>query len=442
MTQEFRKIKPSEKENYSFNIPIPEQIILDNNISLLYLYREELPIVKTYIVSSTGAKYDLHGKYGIANLTAMLLDEGAGKFNAFELDDRFESMGTHLEIGCDFNSVVFSILSTSEYFDESLDLVSQIIKEPHLKIEDFEREKEKIKTRLIEYSDDPGYISDIHFQKYIFENSNYEKPIAGLIETIETIQHNELVNFYNNNYASNRLKIVVVGNIDRNHLINKLNNIFNSWKTINFEERESNFNRTENKIYLYKKADAPQTEIKLGLRTTKRIQPEFFAKTLINTILGGQFSSRLNSNLREKRGYTYGIHSSFQHLTDTGLFSINTSVKKENTFDALEQIYYELERFPKDLTMEEIAFAKTYLIRKLPISIETYSQIARNFINISQFNLELDYYNKYAHFINSVSHEEIIATYEKLIKLDEIITVLVGDESITSMTDKNILLSN
>lgn len=440
MTDNFRINKPAEKKAIHFKQTAPEIITLGNSIKVMHIYRDKLPIIQTFaICSGGGAKYDNPAKNGIASLTAMLLDEGAGSLDAIEIDDRFESMGTVFEISCDYDFVLLSMLSTKEFFFESMDLLSDIIIHPQLNEEDFIREKDKLQTRILELNDDPAYLSDKYFQKVVFKNSCYELPISGENKTVENILYQDIKEFYNNSYSPESLSFLIVGDIGKDDLINKIEQLFGKWgKNIVTKEPLNLPVNPDKGIYLFPKTNSVQTEVKIGLLTPPRRSPDFFEKLIINTILGGQFSSRLNSNLREKNGFTYGVHSSFNYLKDAATFSIATSVKKENTFDAIEQIFFELTRFANDITEEEINFAKTYLIRRLPIAFETYAQTARNYFNILQHNLDINYYNSYIENINRCSIDSIIEIYKKVILPEKISTLLVGELDPEESTKFNI----
>jgi zinc protease len=170
-----------------------------------------------------------------------------------------------------------------------------------------------------------------------------------------------------------------------------------------------------------------QTEIRTGHLSSKRNEKDFLQKQIINLVLGGQFSSRLNLNLREKHGYTYGVHSRFNYFKEAGYFAVSTSVDIENTANALREIFSEINMIKEGITEEELRFTKSSLTKRFPSNFETYGQIASNISSKIIHNLPDDYFETYIQRVNSVSLEEVNKITVGSIYPDELITVLVGD---------------
>jgi len=192
------------------------------------------------------------------------------------------------------------------------------------------------------------------------------------------------------------------------------------------------------------KEGAAQTEIKIGHITNKRIDPDFYAKVIMNSILGGQFSSRLNLNLREDKGFTYGISSSYSYNRFFGHFQISTSVKGENTGQTLEEIKKELDGIKVNITTDEIDFVKSYLIKRFPAMFETYAQIANNLTSLIHYSMDKNYFNNYLKNIDNCTKKEIEEAAHKKINSDELIYLVVGDKEnilpqLSFVTQENIV---
>jgi zinc protease len=219
-----------------------------------------------------------------------------------------------------------------------------------------------------------------------------------------------------------------VGNIDFNNLQSQINSALTGWisKSV-MNEQVFEVNNSSRTLFIIDKADSVQTEIRVGHLTSKRNPEDFFQKQIFNLVLGGQFSSRLNLNLREKNGYTYGIHSRFNYWKDAGYFGISTSVDTDLTHSALKEIFYEVGKINEGIKADELEFAKSSMIKRFPSNFETYRQVSGNIISKIMHNLPDDYFESYVDKVNSVSLEEVNKIGQKSIRSDELVTVLVGD---------------
>jgi len=187
-------------------------------------------------------------------------------------------------------------------------------------------------------------------------------------------------------------------------------------------------NQDKKSVYIVIKNESVQTEIRVGHHSTGKKSKDFFSKHLLNTILGGQFTSRINLNLREKHGYTYGASSSFNYYKDDAYFGVSTSVGIENTTKALNEIFYELNNIRNQVTEEELSFAKSSIIREFPLNFETYRQVASHIIGRVIYDLPDDYFDTYVENINAVTINEVNKAATENIFPDSAMTVLVGDK--------------
>lgn len=420
-------IKPKIECEIDFKFPAINKIQLSNGIEVLHFEKNKLPIIQVIGIIEAGSKFDPDGKNGLANLTAMMIDEGAGSLSSLEIDDAFESMGCVFDIGCNQDFVLISLLSLKENFKRAFDITGDILSSPHFNENDFAREKSKLKTKILEYNDDPDYIASTNFEHILCGNTGYRHPAAGRIDDIESLTVNEIRDNFNKYFSSGNIKFVVVGDITSEELVPVMEVSLS--KILKGEIGKPAFNIPVYKsgIYIIDKPDSAQSEIRIGNLSSSRNAPDFYAKNILNTVLGGQFTSRINHNLREVKGFTYGAFSAFNYFKQASYLILSTSVNSDNTGESIKELNYELTRIFDDISDEEIEFAKTYLIRRLPGALETYSQIARNLSNIMIYNLDPDYFNKYVNFIKSTTREDILKACTNNIKPSELVTLIVGD---------------
>lgn len=427
-----RSRKPQPRGKITFNLPKTEMMTLDNGLNIIFVLKKNLPVLQFTIVSDAGSRLDPYEKKGISNLLAALIDEGAGGLDSLELSDKIESLGSSLSVFSDPDSFFISMLTLSENIDPSLDLLSKMIIKPHLHLQDFQREKRKISSRIQQLKDDPGYVATVVFEKLVFGETNpYGLPDTGTAESLQRIELDDIKGFYETLLTANNSTMIVVGNYGKDELLKKLNSYLNIWHKYNppvFEMTTSQPEKT--RIYLIHKEDAAQSELRIGHLSKGRNSEDFYAKTVMNNILGGQFSSRININLRENKGYTYGAHSSFSYNRICGYFGVGTAVKNENTSAAVAEIINELNGIREYITEKELRFAKSSIIRKYPSLFETYGQIGRSLANKIIHSLPDDYFNNYIENIKKVSIQDTYEAAKNNIFPDKLTILAVGDRNL------------
>ncbi|MCB9247127.1 MAG: insulinase family protein [Ignavibacteriales bacterium] len=278
--------------------------------------------------------------------------------------------------------------------------------------------------------DDPSYVASNEFNKIIFLNSPYQSSSTGVNDAIEKLTNSDIKDFFINRYLPNGSFIILVGNLKQKDSIKILNNYFKDWQLKESKNFTVNITKTKKKIILIDKPTAAQSELRIGHFSTGRNSKDFYAKTILNSILGGQFSSRINLNLREDKGFTYGAHSNFNYNAAGGSFVVSTSIKTENTAEAIKEILFELDNIKDSVTQEELDFAKSYLIRRYPSLFETYTQMASNISLLPIFNLPVNYFENYITEINKVTIDEVANAGKHNINFEELITVIVGNKKL------------
>jgi zinc protease len=424
-----RSKRPEPSQEIPFILPELNRLRLSNGLEVFFIQFDKLPIVQMYMVTKAGSKFDPKEKSGLSQLFTSLLDEGADEYDSLALNEEFEMLGSVLTSFADQDFVFVSLLTLTENFERSVELFDKVITKPRFDIEDFNREKDKALVRILQAQDDPAYLASINFEKIVFgKNHPYGFPEIGLSETVSSITLTDVTDFYKNNFRPNISSLVVVGNIDKDVLINNLENRLKDWST--GEQKKSEFPTpvlSTNKIYLINKEDSPQTEIRIGHLTSDRNNPEFFPRYLLNQMLGGQFNSRLNMNLRERNGFTYGINSAFNYNIEASYFYITCAVDTENTSAAILEILDELKRIKKDISLNELEFVKTSVIRKFPSTFETYSKAARNYLTIAEYGLSENYLNTYLDNIRAVQLDDVINAANRYLLDKNFVILLVGD---------------
>jgi zinc protease len=424
-----RKIPPIPTSEVTFHLPEIHQFELSNGIKIHFVNKPKLPIVQMTIMMDAGSRFDTPGKEGLAYLNSILMDEGAGPYDSLQLNEEIELLGSSINVSIDDDSLYVSMLTLSENLEVTLILTKHILYEPRFEMADFEREKHKILSWLPQVKDYPDLVAENVFQFVLHGEENpYSKYSAGYVDSIQSIEVEDVQKFYNNYVAPDNMEFIIVGNVELNTIKDLIEYHFGKFQRQSLQtEAKSTAKQGLKKICIYDKKGANQTEIKYGHISEKRNSEDYFAKMICNKILGGQFTSRLNLNLREEKGLTYGINSTFRYYKEASEFCISTSVNCEATIKAIEEIEKEIEGMKVDITDEEINFAKLSLIREFPSRFETNSQIATNLAVKIKYNLDDNSLNAFVDNVSAVVKRDILAAARKFFRTESAIIVLVGD---------------
>ena len=426
-----RKLKPVPSGEIHFNLPEINLFQLDNSVKVYHVKKSSLPIIQINLLIPAGSIHCEEDKIGISTLTAMLIDEGAGELNGLEISNRIEMLGSILNINSNKEFTTISLLTLKENFEESLNILSLILLNPTFTQIDFEREKQKLESQILQLNDDPSYLASSELNRIIYKNTPYQYPSNGSKENVKNINNNDIINFHKSRYTPIGSSVIVVGDISENELKLHLNNSFSDWKKNELLRRRNyKIERTNKQLILINKPDAAQSELRVGHISGTRNSEDFFSRTILNSILGGQFSSRINLNLREDKGFTYGANSNYHYNQLGSTFAVSTSVKTENTTESLKEILFELENAKTTLTDEEINFSKSYLIRRYPSLFETYSQVATNISLLPIYNLNKSYFTKYMKNVGDVNLEDVESAAQKNIIIEDLVIIVVGNSKL------------
>lgn len=426
-----RNVKPAEIFGIKFNLPLPEEFILDNGLRVIFIQKNNLPMVRALMTVNGGSKFDPINKNGLSYLTTLNLDEGAGGLNALELSDAFDMLGSSFSLSTDNDLINISLQSLSDHFDKSFELFSKVIMQPDFNDKDFDREKKKLITRILQSKDEPDYLADQVFDRIIFSSENpYAYPVAGYEETVSALSPMDVKNFYNKIFYPKNSTLIVVGNIEIGTLKSILTKHLGAWQIDGSIQPITKITGIDKKrIYILHKENSVQTEIRVGHLSEPRDNSNYFSRLLLNTILGGQFTSRINLNLRERNGFTYGATSRFQYYKDAAFFEVSTSVGIENTANAVKEILSELELIKHGVKDSELEFAKSSITKKFPLNFETYRQLTSGLAARVLFNLPSDYFSNYVDNVNSIQKTEVDQAAVNFIENDSLAIVLVGDKN-------------
>jgi zinc protease len=413
-------------------LPQIQHFELSNGLKVILMEKHEVPLVQLNVLVKAGTVNDQEDKEGLANLTLDMMDEGAAGKSSLEISDAIDFLGAEISTRAGLHYSEVDLHTPLSKFDEALKIMSDIILHPDFPQNELGRKKKERLTLITQWHDNPSSIAGIAFNKYLYgDHHPYGKMYTGSEESINSFSTGDLKKFYNEYFKSNNAFVIAVGDIRKDELNNKLENAFGTWQSGNAEETIIKDPAQVQKriIYLIDKPGSAQSVIYIGKVGAKRLTPDYNSIIVMNTILGGSFSSRLNDNLREQHGYTYGAGSRFRFGPIPGSFIAYSSVQTEVTDKALAEFFKEFERIREPIPDEEVSRGKNLVALSYPADFQSVSNIARQLEDLAEYNLPSNYFDNYINDILNVKDDEVHAAAEKYIVPDKMIVIIVGDRT-------------
>ena len=406
---------------------------LDNGLALMIVEQHELQVADFIMLVRTGGEADPSQLGGLASLTADMLDEGTATRSALEIADQSAFLGADLGTGGSWDRSVVSLHTTTAQMDSALALFGDVVLHPAFPDSDLARVRKDRLTSLLQLRDEGPAIADRVFARVVFGGRNpYGHALSGTEQTVAAIGRSDITRFYDSYYRPNNATLIVVGDVKPEDVERRARALFGSWQrgdipSTSYGPVPPAKTRT---IYLVDKPDAAQSSFRIGDVGVARSTPDYFAIEVMNTILGGSFSSRLNQNLRETHGYTYGAGSGFSMRREAGPFTARAEVVAAKTDSALLQFLAELRAIRDTVPEAELTRAKQLLQLQLPGDFETTRSIASQLVPVALYDLPLDFYNQYVGRIEAVDQAAVQRVAQRDIEPDSVAVVIVGDSKL------------
>jgi zinc protease len=425
-----RAIAPKPGPVPTLKLPAIQKRTLANGLPVWIVELHKVPVVHVSLVVKSGAGSDPKGKDGLANLTADMLDEGAGARDALQIADAIDYLGATLSTESSFDASSIDLHVPVARLAEALPIMSDVALRPTFPDEELKRVREDLLTSFVEAEDDPESLVQFAFPRLVFgPHHRYGTLSIGTPATVKSMTIADLRQFHSHHYLPSNCLLVVTGDITAADVVMRLQPAFGGWKgaTSSPPAVSAAPPLTSRPIYLIDKPGAAQSQIRIGSVGVPRSTPDFFPLRVLNTILGGSFTSRLNQNLREEHGYAYGAGSTFDMRAQGGLFYASAGVQTDKTAEALSEFFKELEGIRKPIAPDEIEKAKNYLALLLPRNFETTERLAGSLAQIFIYNLPQDYFATYAQHVRAVTPADVQRVAERYIQPDKFAVVIVGD---------------
>jgi zinc protease len=427
-----RSVAPQPSAPRPYHFPHVTRATLENGLRVLVATNHNAPIVSLRTVIKSGADHDVAQLAGLASITADLLDEGAGSRDTIRLAEDIGLLGGALATGADWDATYISIEVLSRTVRDAIDILGDVSFRATLPADALERVRSERLMELLQQRDEPAAIAGKRFANLLYGTGAYGNSIAGTPESVARIQLADVKRFYDEHYIPNNSSIVVAGDIEAEAAVEVARRAFGDWKRREEPPRPTVTPQAidSSRIYLIDRPQAVQSEIRVGHLGVPRACEDYFAISVMNALLGGIFNSRINLNLREKHGYTYGARSSFAFRRGAGPFVVSAPVRNEVTRESVTEVLAELRRIRTgDIETRELDETKSYLMGVFPATVQSASDIASRLLDMELYSLPDDYFDRYRENIGAITRDDIVRVATKYIDPERALIVIVGNAS-------------
>lgn len=432
-----RAAMPAAAAAPTFSPPAPERAALSNGMRVVFLEMPGLPIVAQGLLLRAGGIADPANRPGLASLTAAMLSEGTTTRSSQQISDDMEFLGAHLSAQAAREYAAIATETLTAHWQQALAVMADVVQNPTFPAQEFDRVRANRLTDLRRISDNPVAIAARASQALLFgANTGYGHPVSGTEAAVSALTRADLAAHYAARYSPADATLILVGDIRRDHALDQAEAAFGAWKhtpaAAAAQPDDSPPAAAKPTIYLADKPGAAQSVIRACHLAIPRHHPDYFALTLLNNIFGGQFSARLNMNLREDKGYSYGYMSHIDWLTHASALAAGGSVQTAVTADAVRETLKEFAdiRSARPVTQEEFDDMRDGILRGLPSQFETHSQMLHQLTRLVSFDLPDDYFSKYADSIAAVTLPDVRRAAQDHLNHDALKIVIVGDAAI------------
>ena len=427
-----RKQPPPLGPAPALKLPAIQKQLLSNGLAVWIVEHHEVPLAQINLIVRSGSAADPIGKYGVGSLTAAMLDEGAGTRSSLDLADAIEFLGANLSTASSFDASSVRMSVPVSKLAEALPLMSDIALRPSFPVSELDRLRKERLTGLLQARDNAGALIQLAFPRIVFGPTHrYGTSANGLPATIEALTVDDLKTFYRSHFRPDNATLLVVGDLTPATALPMLERAFGNWKADGMAPLVADVPNapqlTKRQVYLVDKPEAAQSQIRIGWVGVSRSTPDYAVLEVLNTVLGGSFTSRLNQNLREKNGYAYGASSGFDMRLSAGPFLAAAGVQTDKTADALKEFFNELNGILTPVPPDELAKARNYVALGFPGEFETTSDMARKLEELVIYNLPDTTFSDFVPSVTAVTAADLQRAAARFVQPERMAVVVVGD---------------
>jgi zinc protease len=414
-------------------LPAAERFALSNGVPVLLIEKHDLPLVAVELLFPGGASNVAPERAGLAGLTLDMLDEGAGERSALALSAELERLGATLHPAAGYDASHVELLALRRRLGATLDLLADVVRRPAFAEREVERVRQERIDLSLELLAEPRSVANDAFARTLYGGGHpWGPPLLGSRASLAELEPADVAEYHERHHHAGSATVVVAGDVERGELAELLEERFGSWERRAAPALELPVPPALDRarIRLIDRPDAAQSELRVGCVAAERRAPDHFAVIVLNTVLGGAFTSRLNAKLREEKGFTYGARSGFHARRWPGPFVAQCAVHTPVTHEAVRVILEEIERLREEpVPDEELARAKSYVALRLPQRFETVEDLVGRVAEQVQYGLPDDYWDGYVPRLLAVDADAVREAARRYLDPRRMAVVVDGDRS-------------
>lgn len=413
----------------TFKLPPYQKFKLKNGLTIYLMEQHEVPLINVSAVFDAGAVQD-GNRYGLANLTAEALLFGSSNYTKTELEEKTEFVGASLNTyaGKEMAKLTASFATRDQ--DLLFTIIQDVLTKPSFDQAEFDKFKQRQLLQLTQQKESPRSVINSYFSKFLFDGHPYANPVTGTPTAVSAISVADVRQFYQKNYTTDRAAIAVVGDFDSATMKKRLTDLFGSWKTAPATSppvADPTLSFDKSRVLLVNKDDARETTFLIGGKGITRNNPDYIPVIVVNTILGGRFTSWLNDALRVNSGLTYGANSNFSTLRKSGTFAISTFTKTSTTTEAIDMALQVLDSLHRTGIDEKIlSSAKNYVKADFPPRYESASELAGLLTDMFSLGFDESFINNFQKNVDGLTVAKTRQIIDQYFPKNNLQFVLVG----------------
>ncbi len=418
-----------------FHFPAIERSTLPGGLRVWSVRHTSIPVATVMLLVRRGSADDPPGKEGLSAITADMLDEGTGTLSSIEIHEKLAHIGAQLDSDIGPDATLFTVTVLSRFLPPAVSLLADMVVRPSLREEDFARVRQLRLHRLMQLKDMPGAVADRAFMRLLYGQQPYGHTPLGNEASLTALTVDDVRAFHAANVRPGDATLVVTGDCVHAEVEALAASFFDGWTAgTGTPLPVAGKPTTPPRLNIIPRPGAPQSELRIGHVGVARNTPDYHALVAANMVLGGQFVSRINLNLREDKGFTYGARTSFDFRRLPGPFSLQVSVQTAATVEAIRESMLEIAaiRDARPVSVDELSLGVAALTRGYARNFETAEQLARAATQLALYDLPDTYFDEFVSRVEAVTVDDVTRVAQRHLSPDRLTTLIVGDYSAVS----------
>lgn len=426
-----RSKEPAYGKEPKLSIPLVWQTKLGNSMRIAGIENKEVPLVQFDIVIGGGLLLEDIDKVGVSNLLARMMTQGTKNKTPQELEEAIQQLGASINVFAGTEDIRVRVNTLAKNYQATVDLVEEILLEPRWDPKEFELIRQSVISQLKQQEGNPNALAQNQYNDLIYGHSNIRsRNLLGTAVSVSSIMMDDLKNYYNKNISPSVARMHLVSSLDKTKILAALNDLANKWKAkkVDIPTWPVSITTAGAKVYFFDVPDAKQSQLRIGYPALSITDADYYPATVMNYILGdGGFASRLTQELREGKGYTYGIYSDFSGSHAVGPFTIGSGVRSNVTYEALQLIKEIVEKFGDTYTEADLSTTKSFLTKSNTRAFETAGAKLNLLDNVTKYNWNSNYVLEREKIVINMTVEKIRSLSKKYLDVNKMVWLVVGD---------------